>query len=80
MDACNKKVDLHKILFWPFSGGKQGEYFFHFFGNTLYFLPIVHWLDSTKVFQYFKKYRVKQVKFGGCFFLSQSESETSLIE
>ena len=36
MDACNEKVDVLKIPFWPFLGGEQGEYFFHFFGNTLY--------------------------------------------
>ena len=36
MDACNEKVDVFKIPFWPFLGGEQGEYFFHFFSNTLY--------------------------------------------
>ena len=38
MDACNEKVDVLKIPFWPFLGGEQGEYFFHFFSNTLYLL------------------------------------------
>ena len=36
MDACNEKVDVLKIPFQPFLGGEQGEYFFHFFSNTLY--------------------------------------------
>ena len=33
MDACNEKVDVLKIPFWPFLGGEQDEYFFHFFIN-----------------------------------------------
>ena len=31
MDACNEKVDVLKISFWPFLGGDQGEYFFSLF-------------------------------------------------
>ena len=31
IDACNKKVDVCKIPFWPFLGGEQGEYFFSLF-------------------------------------------------
>ena len=31
MDACNEKVDVLKIPFWPFLGGEQGEYFFSLF-------------------------------------------------
>jgi len=31
MDACNEKVDVRKIPFWPFLGGEQGEYFFSLF-------------------------------------------------
>ena len=35
IDACNQKDDVLKIPFWPFLGGEQGKYFFHFFINTL---------------------------------------------
>ena len=31
MDACNAKVDVFKIPFWPFLGGEQGEYFYSLF-------------------------------------------------
>ena len=31
MDACNEKVDVLKIPFWPLLGGEQGEYFFFTF-------------------------------------------------
>ena len=36
MDACNEKVDVLKISFWPFLGREQGEYFFSLFINILY--------------------------------------------